>query len=267
MMKNTKILFILMIITVYSCEKRDNQIIDDNTDKENIEKNIYIKSVIMDLNYYLITDYIYNEDFKLIARETKIDNRLIEIFKFNFDEYNTLTHISYNYYQDGELVYSKENWMDFYYEDFKIVGTDKHAEGTRFYYSYNEFGQVHLIESDSQKEIIKYNSKGNIINKSKFTKQEMEWEIVYEYDIKKNPFYKLDPIVDLSINKLDLINYASPNNVIKAIKLDNNHDTIDITEIHYKYNEFDLPETSFEVFTSNILAYDHDTLHKKTYLY
>ncbi|QHT69444.1 hypothetical protein GXP67_23775 [Rhodocytophaga rosea] len=252
----TKLSILLLLVSLIGCDK----------EKDSIPTGIYLKRVIYHQNADQIRYYHYNNSGRLSSREYKFDNTTIDKFDYQYDN-NLVDRINYYTIQsntDHTLI--QKNYVEYDYEANKIVKSTLLPENSVVTYVYDLNNRVIQVNKASSIVKYEYDNLGNIKKATHFNDGIEEAKSCYEYDDKKNPFFRVDPIHE-KYTEIDLIGYACPNNLIKYTYIQANLDTLMNSEYIFKYDNNKMPVESYEIYTSKSNGYDRDTMNLRLYEY
>jgi len=252
-----KILGLLIIIGMIGCEK----------EKTTLPSGIYLSKVIYHQNVDQIRHYYYNNQGLLSTREYEFNDIITERFDYQYKN-GLISRIDYyglNSYNDYNLYHS--DYVTYNYESNNIIESTRFSGGTSIIYEYNPNNRViKKISSSSSYTKYSYDNNGNIQQAIVFKDGVEYWKFFYEYDEKHNPFLNVEPIHD-QFAGVDFIHFKCPNNLTKEIFINENKDTVSISEFIYQYNSDNLPIQSYELFTSESNGYDRDSMNLQLYEY
>lgn len=235
-------------------------------EKEPVPAGLLLSTVTYHQNVDQVRHFYYNNSGQLSSREYRFDNKVMDKLEYQYKDglVNRIDFYTRKQYEDPSLYL--ENYLAFEYESNQLIQSIHYPENARYTYTYDQDGRLTKETTPSSLVKYAYDSKGNIAKSVSFVDGKEHWIFLYEYDDKRNPYYKLDPLNDNGL-QLDFISYTSPNNLSKAIFINERKDTIYLKEYFYKYNDSNLPVESYELYTSESNGYERDTVNHNLYDY
>jgi hypothetical protein len=250
------IIFILLfIIGISGCKK----------ESEEIPSGTYLKKIIYHENVDQINHFYYNNSGLLSSREYEFNGIISERINYQYAN-GLINRIDYfELYNNTDLTLYLKYYLTYEYELNNIKKSTFYPEKIITTYEYSN-NRISKKNGSSKYTTFEHDNSGNIIKSVLYMEGEEYWKFIYEFDDKKNPLYKVDPVHG-SIGEVDYIVYTCPNNLVKETFINENADTISISEYIYTYNNKDFPVESYELFTSKSNGYERDSINHKFFEY